>query len=152
MQFIVDTYTLEYLENENKYYISFEDSVKKKCRLEIGKDVFDEYIQSRKCYTKIKNETTRYLEHSELNDISLFNRSFIKKKLVDDVIIEKLTNQALHKAVDKIKSPHNKRIKMYFFEEMTVQEIAKKEAKTERAIRYSIEQGIKEIQKNLKDF
>ena len=39
---------------------------------------------------------------------------------------------------------------MYFFKEMTVQEIAAKEGKNERTIRYSIKRGIDEILKKLK--
>lgn len=152
MQFIVDTYILEYVETEDKYYISFKDSVDKDCRIEISQKVFNEYIESKRSYIKIKNETTRYLEHSELTEITLFNRSFNKMKFVDELIIEKITYSALHKAVREIKPPHNRRVEMYFFDEMTVKEIAQKEDKTERAIRYSIEQGIKEIQKNLKNF
>ena len=150
MQFMVDAYILEYVESENKYYISFKDSVSNDCRIEISKRIFNEYMESRKSYIKIKNETSRYLEHSKLTEITLFNRSLKKILLVDDLIVEKTTYTLLHNAVKQIKEPHNRRVEMYFFEEMTVKEIAQKEDKTERAIRYSIEQGIKEIQNKLK--
>ena len=66
MQYEVDSYTLEYVEKENKYYISFLDSAKKNCRIEIEKFFFFFFMNSKKAYTKIKNETSRYLEHLNL--------------------------------------------------------------------------------------
>ena len=41
MRYEVDSYTLEYVEDEDKYYISFRDSVEQDCRIEIDKDIFD---------------------------------------------------------------------------------------------------------------
>ena len=38
MQYEIDNYILEYIEVENKYYISFLDSVNNKCRLEITEE------------------------------------------------------------------------------------------------------------------
>ena len=57
MRYEVDSYTLEYVEDEDKYYISFRDSVEQDCRIEIDKDIFDTYTNSKKTYIKIKNET-----------------------------------------------------------------------------------------------
>ena len=152
MEYEVDTYNLEYVENEDKYYISFKDSVGNNCRIEIEKEIFDVYMTSRKAYTKIKNETSRYLEHSELTDISLYNRSFEKLKNVEEFIVGKVTDEELYKIIKSIREPHNKRLEMYVFNNMTVEEIALKEDKTIRAIRYSLEEGKKEILKKLKNF
>lgn len=74
MQFIVDTYNLEYVESENKYYISFKDSVDNEYKIEINKEIFETYKESKKSYIKIKNEFSRYIEHSELTEITLYNR------------------------------------------------------------------------------
>ncbi len=48
MRYEVDSYTLEYVEDEDKYYISFRDSVEQDCRIEIDKDIFDTYTNSKK--------------------------------------------------------------------------------------------------------
>ena len=73
MQYEVDSYTLEYMEDENKYYISFVDSAEQDCRIQIDKEIFDTYMKSKKAYTKIKNETSRHLEHSLLTDEEIYN-------------------------------------------------------------------------------
>lgn len=58
MQYIVDSYILEYVENKEKYYISFKDSINKQCRIEINREIFEEYMKSRKCYKKYKMNMT----------------------------------------------------------------------------------------------
>ena len=48
MQYEVDSYTLEYMEDENKYYISFVDSAEQDCRIQIDKEIFNTYMKSKK--------------------------------------------------------------------------------------------------------
>jgi len=58
----------------------------------------------------------------------------------------------LKRMIREIPTPHNKRLEMYLFNEMTIQEIAIKENRDERTIRYSISKGISEITKKIKKF
>ena len=62
MQYDVDTYKLEYIEETEQYYISFKDSVENDCRIEISKDIFEAYITSKKSYIKVKNQKDRHEE------------------------------------------------------------------------------------------
>lgn len=87
MQYEVDSYILEYIETEDKYYISFLDSAKHNCRIEIEKEIFDAYMNSRKAYTKIKNETMRHLEHLNLSEENIHNRAFYKVESAENVFI-----------------------------------------------------------------
>ena len=87
MQYEVDSYTLEYIEDENKYYISFVDSAEQDCRIQIDKEIFDTYMKSKKAYTKIKNETSRHLEHSLLTDEEIYNRAFDPVESVEETAI-----------------------------------------------------------------
>ena len=75
MEYEVDSYTLEHINinGQNKYYLSFKDSVDQDCKIEIEKEIFDAYMTSRKAYTKIKNETSRHLEHLPLSEIEIYN-------------------------------------------------------------------------------
>lgn len=78
MQYEVDSYILEYIKEQDKYYISFIDSAKQNCKIEINKDIFDTYMKSKKAYIKIKNETSRFLEQSELTEEDIYNRARFK--------------------------------------------------------------------------
>ena len=152
MEYEVDTYTLEYVENEDKYYISFKDSVGNDCKLEIEKEIFDVYMTSRKAYIKIKNETSRYLEHSELTDISLYNRSLNKKLEPDKLIIDNINEKKILKEISNLSAPQNRRIYMYIVDGLTMTEISEIEQCSISAISQSIKLGIEKIQKNLKNF
>ena len=150
MQYEVDTYKLEYNERTNKYYIFFKDSVGNECKLEIKEEVFNVYMKSKQEYKKIQNQYDRYEEHSEQSEKNLYEKCTITEESVEDIIIKNESYRELRKTVKKVTSPHNKRIEMYFFKEMTIQEIAGKEGKNERTIRYSIKRGIDEILKKFK--
>ena len=99
MLYEVDSYTLEYDENTNKYYISFMDSAKNNCRVQIDKEIFDIYMTSKKSYTKIKNETSRHLEHSDLSEMDIYKRSFQQPSSVEDVVIKNIETEKLGKAL-----------------------------------------------------
>lgn len=150
MKYEVDSYILEYNEAINKYFIYFKDSVNNECRLEIKKEIFDTYMKSKKEYKKIQNQYDRHEEHSVQTDISLYKKSSASKTSLEDMVIDKINNSALRKIVKDVPEPHNRRLEMYFFEDMTIKEIASKENKNERTIRYSISKGINEIAKKIK--
>ena len=152
MEYEVDTYILEYVENENKYYISFKDSAGNNCRLEIEKEIFDVYVTSKKAYTKIKNETSRYLEHSELTDISLYNRSLNKKKDVLDEVVENTLKQQLIKSEKELTDTQRRRIQMYYFEDKTLREIAEIEGCAIMSVKDSLDAAIRILEKKLKKF
>lgn len=152
MEYEVDTYTLEYVENEDKYYISFKDSVGNNCRIEIEKEIFDVYMTSRKAYTKIKNETSRYIEHSELTDISLYNRSLNKKSELDNIVTENINEEMIIKKIWELPEPQNRRVYMYIVKKLTMTEIAKIEGCAISSISRGINLGIDNLKKNLKNF
>ena len=90
MRYEVDSYTLEYVEDEDKYYISFRDSVEQDCRIEIDKDIFDTYTNSKKAYIKIKNETSRHLEQSDLTEEDMYKRAFEPVESVEETVIKNI--------------------------------------------------------------
>ena len=67
----IDDLNKLYYACSNKYYISFRDSVEQDCRIEIDKDIFDTYTNSKKAYIKIKNETSTYNFNIECYNIHI---------------------------------------------------------------------------------
>lgn len=152
MKYKVDTYSLEYNDKTNKYYIYFKDSIGNKCKLEIKEEVFNVYMKSRQEYKKIQNQYERYEEHFEQTEKNIYKKGALTEESVEDIFIKIDMYRNLRKLVKALSSPHNARIEMYFLKEMTVKEIAAKEGKNERTIRYSIKKGIDEILNKLKKF
>lgn len=150
MQFIVDTYNLEYVESENKYYISFKDSVDNEYKIEINKEIFETYKESKKSYIKIKNEFSRYIEHSELTEITLYNRCMQKNKKIEELIINEKETESITEIIWKLPNPQNRRVYMRVIEKFTISKIAKIEGCSKSAISQSVRLGIEKILKNLK--
>lgn len=150
MEYKVDSYTLEYIEDEDKYYISFEDSAKQECRIEIEKEIFDIYMRSKKSYIKIKNETSRHLEHSLLSEVDIYKRAFEKSNNVVDIIMQKLESEKLQAALNKLTKEQRRRILLYYDYQLTMEEIALIEKCSKQSVQESIRWGMKKLKKILK--
>lgn len=147
MEYKVDSYTLEYIEDEDKYYISFEDSAKQECRIEIEKEIFDIYMSSKKAYIKIKNETSRHLEHSLLSEVDIYKRAFEKSNNVVDIIMQKLESEKLQAALNKLTKEQRRRILLYYDYQLTMEEIALIEKCSKQSVQESIKWGMKKLKK-----
>ena len=147
MKYEVDSYTLEYMENENKYYISFVDSVKQECRIEINKEIFDTYMKSKKAYIKIKNENSRHLEQSQLTEIDIYKRAFNETENVEEKVIKNIEKENLNEALKMLTDAQLRRIDLHIINEFTIRDVARLEKVQKKQIQKSLELGIKKIKK-----
>ena len=150
MRYVVDTYILEYLENEDKYYIYFKDSVNKDCKIEINKEIFDEYMKAKRSYKKIQNQYDRYEEQSEQTEINLYKRTLNKAKNIEDEVIENINKEQLIQAKKELTETQLRRIELHIEEEITLEEIAYIEGVRKNKIDKSIAQGMKKLKKFFK--
>ena len=147
MKYEVDSYILEYIEDENKYYISFIDSAKQECRIEIDKEIFDTYMKSKKAYIKIKNETSRFLEQSELTEEDIYNRARFKGKSTEEILIDNIEKEKIRKAKEKLTDTQVRRLELHIIDEITIRDLAKLEKVRKNQIEKSIQLGIKKFKK-----
>lgn len=147
MQYEVDSYSLEYVESEDKYYISFKDTAENDCRIEIDKDIFDVYMKSKKAYTKIKNETSRHLEHLMLTDEEIYNRAAIPNKSVEEIVIKNIEKQEVNEALKLLTKPQLRRIELHIVNEVTIRDVARFEKVQKRQIEKSLQLGLKKLKK-----
>ena len=151
MQYKVDSYTLEYIEDENKYYISFIDSAKQNCRIEIDKEIFDTYMNSKKAYIKIKNEASRFLEQSELTEEDIYNRAKFKGKNTEEVFMDNMEKEKIKQAKEKLTDTQIRRLELHIIDEITIRDLAKLEKVRKNQIEKSIQLGIKKFKKFFED-
>ena len=147
MRYEVDSYTLEYVEDEDKYYISFRDSVEQDCRIEIDKDIFDTYTNSKKAYIKIKNETSRHLEQSDLTEEDMYKRAFEPVESVEETVIKNIEKEKVKDALKDLTSTQFRRIDLHIVNEITIRDVAKLEKVQKSQIQKSLELGLKKIKK-----
>lgn len=153
MEYEVDSYTLEYINinGQNKYYLSFKDSVEQDCKIEIEKEIFDAYMTSRKAYTKIKNEKSRHLEHLPLSEIEIYRRSFYPTKSTEEIVIKNIENERVNEAMKQLTEVQNRRIELHIINKVTIREVARLENVQKRQIEKSLHLGLKKLRKILKD-
>lgn len=152
MQYVVDSYILEYIESEDKYYISFKDSVENDCRIEIDKEIFETYINSKKAYIKIKNETSRHLEQIILTDEELYNKSKIKGKNTEDIVMDNIEKRKIYEAKKQLTNTQLRRIELHIIDKIGTRELARIEKVRRKQVEKSIDAGLKKLEKFLKNF
>ena len=98
------------------------------------------------------NRVSRRIEHSELTDETLNDRAFYKAEQIKDIVSESIEYEQLHRAVSKLPEVERRRLKLYFFGELTYEQIAKLEGCTKRAVKFSVDIAIEKLKKNFKIF
>ena len=84
----------------------------------------------------------------KLND--LHKRKFIKEKTVQEIVEDNISYEELRNAINTLSDIQKRRIKMYYFEDMTLDEIAKLENTTHQAISKSNKNALKKLNMELK--
>lgn len=68
----------------------------------------------------------------------------------DELYEKKLSQAKLYAAINQLPDTQAKRIYAYYFQNMTMVQIAKTEGVDESAVRHSIQRGLRQIEKKLK--
>ena len=140
-------YTLSTIDNH--YYILFRDSSNIPRIVEVKKEIYDIFNQFELDDLKELNEYDRHIEHFELPDESIYKKVLNNEDGIDDLIIRNSTYDELINAINKL-SNTQRRIKMYYFDELDLKTIASIEHTSFQMISKSIKQAINNLKKILK--
>ena len=141
-------YIIKHVENSNTYIVIF-NSNNIENKIQISKEIYEALNQFELDDLKQLNEKDRHYERLEQSEEFLFKRSFNKNKSVEDIVEEKIMNDKLKTAINMLSNIQKRRIKKYYFDSKTLNEIALEEHTSHQAISKSIASGIEQIKKNL---
>jgi len=96
------------------------------------------------------NEYDRHIEHSEIYENNLNSRAMDKPLSLEDEIIKKTTFAELKSAIEKLPEIQKRRIKKYYFEDKTEQQIAEEENATHQSVHIILQRGLENLKKILK--
>jgi len=149
-------YTLDYNDNEHIYTVSFMDSKNKIHNVEVSKKVFEAFdkfeLEDISQLHKVdKHIDGRNIDNNDSTDIVLFHLGITNYKSVEEEVEDKLQNEELYKAINLLSETQKRRLKLYYFEDLTLQEIADLEGCSVKNVYKSIEQAKEKIAKNLKN-
>lgn len=142
-----DPYTIKKVGNE--YIVSFKDALGILQEVKVTKEVysiFDKYELQDK---REMNEFDRHIEHSEIYEDNLAIRAKEKTISMEDEFIQKATFEELKRAINRLPEPQRTRVKKYYFQEKTLEQIGNEEGCTKVAIKLSIDSALSNLKKYL---
>ena len=135
---------------EKCYFAVFTDGAGKIVTTEISHELaslmFGEFVRYERM---LKRRDERYLEQSALTDETLSKRAKRKECSLEDAICQSFQNEELYKAIDALPETQKRRLKLYYFENMTFEQIATLENCKYQAVQQSIFTALKKIKNNL---
>lgn len=144
-------YLLSNIEEMEIYMVSFKDSKGKNQNIEISKELYDIFDRFELDDLSEMNEYDNHIEHSEVYDNNLNERAMYKPISVEEIVENNIINEEIKTAIDELSDVQKRRIKMYYFEGLTQQEIANKEGTSLRAVQYTLNSAINKLKKILKN-
>ena len=145
-------YTIFFRVETNEYLLAFKDGQGVKHEMLIDKALYDEFSGFELDDKKRLNESDRHDERSELSDADLYNRAFIKPKSVFEIVYEPMQIAALHEAIAQLPEKQQRRVKLYFFDKLTYEQIAERERCTKRAVKFCIDLALQYLKEKLLSF
>lgn len=142
-----DPYAIKKVGNE--YIVSFKDALGILQEVKVTKEVysiFDKYELQDK---REMNEFDRHIEHSEIYEDNLVIRAKEKTISMEDEFIQKATFKELKRAINRLPEPQRTRVKKYYFQEKTLEQIGNEEGCTKVAIKLSIDSALSNLKKYL---
>lgn len=137
---------------EGRYYLSFKDGRGKQQNIEIDEVLYQTFDRFELEDISHLNRVSRHIEHFELTEETLNDRTFHRAKQIEDIVSESIEYEQLHRAVSKLPKVQRRRLKLYFFGEMSYEQIAKLEGCTKRAVKFSVDIAVEKLKKNFKKF
>ena len=145
-------YTLNYIEEKNIYIVSFKDVKGHIQKVEVSEAVYKAFDRFELDDLSEMNEYDNHIEHSEIFENNLESRAKDKPILLEDIIIQKSTFEELKKAINILPEVQKRRIRKYYFDDMSELEIALEEKVSQKNVSKSLavaKRNLKEILKNL---
>ena len=148
-------YKLSYGNNNEIYMITFIDNNIEK-NIEVSKEIFNTFdsfeLEDISQLHKVdKYIDDRSIDGSEFMEIVLYNNNKFNEKNLEEMIEEKIRNEELYKAISTLPEAQKRRLKLYYFEDLTLQEIADIEGCSVKNVYKSIELAKEKLKNILKN-
>lgn len=147
-------YVLE--KEDDTYFVTFIDNQDRLHRIEIGIEVFDAFDRFELDDLSQMNKDDlhkdyRYIDNTEESEIILYQHSINYAKPLDVIVEDKIRSDELKKIIDELPIVQKDRLKKYYFDNKTFEEIAKEEHCTKMAVKFSVDLALEKISKKFKN-
>lgn len=119
--------------------------------VEVSEEVYNELTQNHREDSAQGRQARRHLERTEMTEKKIHEKRLFKAMNVDELIVKKIDDVELHKAIDRLVESQRKRVYLYFFEGLKLREIAEIQNCTPQAIYKSLKKAKNHLRKFLQD-
>lgn len=135
---------------KDKHILSFRDGQGVLQEITIDRELFELLDRFELDDLSFLNEVDRHYEHSELTEISLYNRAVALPESVEDAVLRNLQYEALYNAIWKLPEAQRRRLIFYYFGGLTYAQIADMEGCKYQTVQESIYAALKNLKSFLK--
>ncbi len=140
-----ELYTVGIHTNQPRFYIAFTDCEGIHRELEIDKALFETLNRFELDDLSFLNEVDNHYEHSELTEASLNARAFCQPVTVEEIALQHFQNEQLHTAIAQLPEKQRARLILYYFGELTYEQIAEMEGCKYQTVQESIYAALKKL-------
>ena len=130
-----------------KYILEFADGQKRLQRLEIDQALYELFDQFELEDKRFLNEVDRHYEHIDLTEAEIEHRAAFPKESLEEEIGRVLLYEELHKAIARLPDTQRRRLVLYYFQQLTYEQIAGMEGCTFQAVAKSVAAAEKRLKK-----
>lgn len=139
-------YTLESIEKKEIYIISFKDGKGNLHSINVDKAVFNVFDESEKYENSYIKTNSKRLIKTEVDIENFKDNTSVENEAINSIRIKELK-----KAIETLPDIQKNRLKKYYFEEKTLEEIANEEHCTKRAVKFTLDIALEKISKKIKN-
>ena len=143
-------YTLGYNEEKNVYIVEFIDNKKLFHSVEISKEVYNAFNQFELEDISQIHKYRKHIEHSDLYESTLYKRALHRPISIEDEVELQILNEQLKDAISCLPDTQKRRLKKYYFDNKTYEQIGIEENCTKRAVKFSVDLALKKLSQILK--
>ena len=132
-----------------RYYLAFVDSTGAEHCMEIDKALFDVFDRFELEDISFMNEVDRHYEQSEQTEQSLNRRAAQPQKSVEEAAFQRAEVETLRQAISKLPEKQRRRLVLYYFCDLTYEQIAEMEGCKYQTVQDTIYTALKNLKKIL---
>ena len=133
-----------------RYYISFVDVNNNFQKIEVSQEVFESFNKFELEDISQMNEYDRHYEHSEIYENALNRRNVSDVQSLEEYFDKAQDSENLHIAINKLPNVQKRRLKKYYFEDKTFEEISLEEGCTYQCVQRAVYRAVGKIKNILK--
>ena len=137
---------------DGRHWLTFLDGQGNRHHFEISAAVFALFDSFELDDLSYLNEVDRHYEQSELTEASLYDRAVHRPATVEESALQSMEYAQLHRAISELPEIQKRRLILYYFQDLTYEQIAEMEGCTKRAVKFSVDIAVEKLKKFFKNF